>query len=230
MNGLTPEPVLELTGVMHAYRRTVALRGISMSVSPEEVVAVTGPSGCGKSTLLHAAAGIVRPQGGSVRLLGQDLGALDETARTVLRRRQVGIVLQFGQLVPDLSVLDNVALPLLLEGHDRATARTAATDWLCRSGLEAETAATPAELSGGQAQRAAVARALVTGPSVIFADEPTGSLDTTGGELLLDLLVGAARERGAALVLVTHDNMVAARADREIRLRDGVVEAVTVLR
>lgn len=230
MNVLTTEPVLELTGVTHAYRRTVALRGVSLSVSPEEVVAITGPSGCGKSTLLHAAAGIVRPQGGSVRLLGQDIGALDETARTVLRRKRVGIVLQFGQLVPDLTVLDNVALPLLLEGHERATARTAAAEWLRRSGLEAESTATPAELSGGQAQRAAVARALVTGPAVIFADEPTGSMDTTGGELLLDLLVGAARERGAAVVLVTHDNVVAARADREIRLRDGVVEAVTVLR
>lgn len=230
MTDTATDPVSELTGVTHSYRRTVALRGVSLAVAPGEVVAVTGPSGCGKSTLLHTAAGIVRPQGGSVRLLGRDLGTLDESARTTLRRTRVGIVLQFGQLVPDLSVLDNVALPLLLDGHDPAAARTAAAEWLHRVDLESEAAAIPAELSGGQAQRAAVARALVTGPAVVFADEPTGSMDTIGGELLLDLLVGAARERGAAVVLVTHDNVVAARADREIRLRDGVVEAEAVLR
>jgi len=223
-------PVLELTGVTHAYRHTVALRGVSLTVEAEEIVAVTGPSGCGKSTLLHAAAGILRPQGGSVRLLGKDLGELDETCRTRLRRKQVGIVLQFGQLVPDLSALDNVALPLLLDGHDRTAARTAASDWLAQVGLDADTSATPAELSGGQAQRVAVARALVTGPLLLFADEPTGSMDTLGGERLLDLLVGAARERGAAVVLVTHDNVVASRADRELRLRDGLVETESVLR
>jgi putative ABC transport system ATP-binding protein len=230
MTGTVDEPVVELHGVEHSYRRTVALRGVALRVLPEEVVAVTGPSGCGKSTLLHVAAGIVRPQGGLVRLLGQDLDRLDETERTRLRRRRVGIVLQFGQLVPDLSVLDNVALPLLLEGHDRQAARTAAASWLERTGLDAARDATPAELSGGQSQRAAVARALVTGPAVVFADEPTGSMDTLGGELLLDLLVGAARERGASVVLVTHDNVVAARADREVRLRDGLVETESVLR
>jgi putative ABC transport system ATP-binding protein len=225
----TPAP-LEVTGVEHSYRRTVALRGVSLSVSAGEVVAVTGPSGCGKSTLLHAAAGVIRPQAGSVQLLGQDLGELDEAARSRLRRRQVGLVLQFGQLVPDLPLVDNVALPLLLDGHDRAAARTAATEWLDRVGLGGEGAATPAEVSGGQSQRAAVARALITAPSIVFADEPTGSLDTLGGELLLDLLLDGARERGAAVVLVTHDNVVAARADREVRLRDGRVEAEAVLR
>jgi putative ABC transport system ATP-binding protein len=208
----------------------VALRGVSLSVQPGEVVAVTGPSGCGKSTLLHAAAGIIRPQAGSVRLLDHDLAALDEAERSKLRRREVGIVLQFGQLVPDLSVLENVALPLLLDGHERAAAQVAAQEWLDRVGLEADPDTMPAELSGGQAQRVAVARALVTGPAVIFADEPTGSMDTVGGELLLDLLLGAARDRAAAVVLVTHDNVVAAHADREIRLRDGSVEATAVLR
>jgi putative ABC transport system ATP-binding protein len=221
--------VLEMTGVEHSYRRTVALRGVSFSIAAGEVVAVTGPSGCGKSTLLHAAAGIVRPLGGSVRLLGQDLDTLDEAARSRLRRRQVGVVLQFGQLVPDLAVLDNVALPLLLDGHPRDAARTAARDWLDRVGMSAEDAALPAELSGGQAQRVAVARALVTGPAIVLADEPTGSLDTLGGEQLLDLLLSSARERGAAVVLVTHDNIVASRADREVRLRDGVVLADAVL-
>lgn len=224
------EPVLEMVGVEHAYRRTVALRGVSLRVLAGEVVAVTGPSGCGKSTLLHAAAGIVRPQAGTVRLLGDDLDQLDEASRSRLRRRKVGIVLQFGQLVPELGVLDNVALPLLLDGHHRAPARTAAREWLHRVGL-ADQADTPtSELSGGQAQRAAVARALVTGPALILADEPTGSMDSVGGEQLLGLLLGAAREHGAAVVLVTHDNVVASCADREVRLRDGAVDAVSVLR
>ena len=223
-------PVLEVTAIEHAYRRTVALRGVSLTVQPGEVVAVTGPSGCGKSTLLHVAAGIVRPQAGDVRLLGQDLLALDEAERTKLRRRRVGLVLQFGQLVPDLSVLENVALPLLLDGHEREPAFTAAAEWLRRAGLEADPDTLPSELSGGQAQRVAVARALVTGPAVLFADEPTGSMDTLGGEQLLELLLGVARERGAAVVLVTHDNVVAANADREVRLRDGRVETTAVLR
>jgi putative ABC transport system ATP-binding protein len=227
---MNDEPVLEVTAVEHAYRRTVALRGVSLTVQPGEIVAVTGPSGCGKSTLLHVAAGVLRPQAGDVRLLGRDLRALDEAERTKLRRRGVGLVLQFGQLVPDLSVLENVALPLLLDGHERQPAFTAAAEWLRRAGLEADPDALPSELSGGQAQRVAVARALVTGPAVLFADEPTGSMDTLGGEQLLDLLLGVARERAAAVVLVTHDNVVAANADREVRLRDGRVETIAVLR
>jgi putative ABC transport system ATP-binding protein len=227
---MSSRPVLELGGVEHAYRRTVALRGVSLAVEPGEVVAVTGPSGCGKSTLLHAAAGIIRPQAGTVRLAGHDLAALDERERTALRRREAGIVLQFGQLVPDLAVIENVALPLLLDGHERSAALVAANEWLERAGLALDPATPTAELSGGEAQRIAVARALVTGPSVVLADEPTGSLDTAGGEQLLALLLGAARERGAAVVLVTHDNVVAAHADREVRLRDGRVEAMAVLR
>ncbi|MDA0179418.1 ABC transporter ATP-binding protein [Solirubrobacter phytolaccae] len=222
--------ILRLRGVEHAYRRTVALRGVSLAVEPEEVVAVTGPSGCGKSTLLHVAAGILRPQAGAVTLLDQDLVTLDDAERARLRRRNVGVVLQFGQLVPDLSALENVALPLLLERHDRGAALTAAREWLERAGVGDERDTLAAELSGGQAQRVAVARALVTGPSIVFADEPTGSLDSTGGEALLALLLAAARERGAALVIVTHDNVVAAHADREVRLRDGHVEAEAVLR
>jgi putative ABC transport system ATP-binding protein len=222
--------ILELRGVEHAYRRTVALRGVSLAVEPEEVVAITGPSGCGKSTLLLVAAGILRPQAGDVRLLGEDLKALDEAGRAKLRRRSVGVVLQFGQLVPDLSAVENVALPLLLERHDRAAALTAARGWLERAGVDAAGDTLASELSGGEAQRVAVARALVTGPAVIFADEPTGSLDSSGGEAVLDLLLGAARERGAAVVVVTHDNVVASRADREVRLRDGRVAATAVLR
>jgi putative ABC transport system ATP-binding protein len=215
---------LELLRVEYAYRRDVALRGVSLKVKPGEVVAITGPSGCGKSTLLHCAAGILRPQAGTAQLVGQNLADLSEAVRTRLRRTQAGVVLQFGQLVPDLTLIDNVALPLLLEGHDRAGARRAAKEWLDRVGVGADATAVPGELSGGQNQRAAVARALVTGPAIVFADEPTGSLDSLAGEQMMELLLASVRNGGAALVLVTHDNMVAAYADREVRLRDGVVQ------
>jgi putative ABC transport system ATP-binding protein len=227
---MSAAPVLNLSGIEHAYNRTMALRGVSMTVDPGEVVAVTGPSGCGKSTLLHTAAGILRPQRGTVHVLGQDLALLDEAERTELRRRRIGIVLQFGQLVPDVPVLDNVALPLMFNGEGRLLARKAATAWLARVGVEDERDAVPAELSGGQMQRVALARALITDPSVILADEPTGAMDSIGGEQLLELLLESAGERGASIVLVTHDNVVASHADREVRLRDGVVEAENVLR
>ena len=223
------EPVLAINGLHHSYRRINALSGISLEVAAGETVAVTGPSGCGKSTLLHLASGILRAQTGSVRLLGHDLAQLDEAGCSRLRRREVGVVLQFGQLVPDLRLVDNVALPLLLDGVPREAARTAARSWLERVGLGGETDTFPTELSGGQGQRAAVARALITGPRVVFADEPTGSMDTAGGEMLLDLLVAAVHEHDAALVLVTHDNRVAARADREVRMRDGAVDYDVVL-
>ncbi|MEV0803894.1 ABC transporter ATP-binding protein [Kribbella sp. NPDC050281] len=218
------DAALDIQRVEYAYRRDVALRGVSLRVDPGEIVAVTGPSGCGKSTLLHCAAGILRPHAGTVELAGRNLAELSEAERTRVRRTQAGIVLQFGQLVPDLSLKDNVALPLLLEGHDAAAARRAALDWLERVGVAADSEALPSELSGGQNQRAAVARALVTGPAVVFADEPTGSLDSRAGEQMMELLVASARDGGAALVIVTHDNLVAAYADREVRLRDGVVQ------
>jgi putative ABC transport system ATP-binding protein len=224
------DPVLTVRAVSHAYTRTPALREVSLTVRPGEVVAVTGPSGCGKSTLLHVAAGLLAPQAGSVHLLGRDLADLDEPARAVLRRREVGVVLQYGQLVPDLSLEDNVALPLLLDGGELTAARTAARDALARVGLEQAGAATPEELSGGQAQRAAIARALITSPRILFADEPVASLDAVAGVDALELLLSVARRDGGAVVLVTHDNTVAAMADREVRLRDGVVERESVLR
>jgi putative ABC transport system ATP-binding protein len=223
------QPVLAVANVQHAYHRTVALRGVSLTVAPGEVVAVTGPSGCGKSTLLHAAAGLLRPASGSVRLFGQDLATLDDDARARLRRGPLSIVLQFGQLVAELPVLDNVALPLLLDGHEPRAARRLAADWLERCGVADLAAVAPPELSGGQAQRAAVARSLVTSPRLVLADEPTGSLDQLGGRELLDLLLGEVRARGTALVVVTHDNTVAARADREVRLLDGAVASEAVL-
>ncbi|NMM22852.1 MAG: ABC transporter ATP-binding protein [Phycicoccus sp.] len=215
------EVILSARAVEKSFGRTQALRGVSLELARGEVLAVTGPSGGGKSTLLHCLSGILRPEGGEVRYNGQRLDDLAEAPRTRLRRREFGIVLQFGQLVPELTVEQNVALPLLLEGHDRSAARTAARTWLDRLEVGNLAAALPGELSGGEVQRAALARALVTGPQVVFADEPTGALDTVGGEALLDVLLSTARERDASVVLVTHDNRVAAHADREVVLVDG---------
>ena len=214
---------VQLSGVSHAYGRTQALSDVSLTVEPGEVVAVTGPSGCGKSTLLLLAAGVLRAQSGRVVVAGTDLSGADDATRARFRRRTVGVVLQFGQLVPDLSVRDNVALPLLLEGHRPADARAAADGWLARVGLDVAPDTLPTDLSGGQAQLAAGARALVTGPQLLLADEPTASLDSTSGRALLDLLVDTTVQAGGCVVLVSHDNAVAARADREVRLRRGTV-------
>lgn len=211
-----------------SFARTEALRGVSVDIAVGETVAITGPSGSGKSTLMLCLAGILRPEAGEVTYDQQRLDHLGEAERTLLRRREMGIVLQFGQLVPELTAVQNVALPLLLESHDRASARRAALAWLERLGADDLADQVPSELSGGQAQRVAVARALVTGPKVVFADEPTGSLDTVAGEQVLGQLLGAVRDTGATLVMVTHENRVAASADREIVLRDGSVEGVGV--
>ncbi len=217
------EVLIEAANLEKAFGRTQALRGVSVSVAPGEVVAVTGPSGSGKSTLLLCLSGVLRPEAGHIAYGGARLDELGEADRTRLRRRQFGLVLQFGQLVPELTAVQNVALPLLLEGHDPSASRTAAQSWLERLGAADVATALPGELSGGESQRVAVARALVTGPKVIFADEPTGALDTVGGEQVLKELISAAHDKGAAVVLVTHDNRVAAHAGREVALRDGRV-------
>jgi putative ABC transport system ATP-binding protein len=211
-----------------SFARTEALRGVGIEVDPGESVAITGASGSGKSTLLLCLAGILRPEAGDVSFDGRRVDRMSETERSLLRRREFGIVLQFGQLLPELTAAQNVALPLLLEGHARASALRAAASWLDRVGGEDLADRPPAELSGGEQQRVAVARALVTGPRVVFADEPTGALDTVAGEQVLGLLLGAVRDGGATLVIVTHDNRVAARVDREIVLRDGALQPAGV--
>lgn len=215
--------LIEARGLYKAYGRTEALRGVSIDVSAGERIAITGPSGSGKSTLLLLLAGILRPEAGEVRYAGARLDDHSEASRTRLRRREFGVVLQFGQLVPELTALQNVTLPLMLERHDRASADRLARSWLERLDAAAFAEALPGELSGGEAQRVAVARALVTSPRVVYADEPTGALDTVSGEALLQTLHDAAKEADAAVVVVTHDNRVAARADREVRLVDGVI-------
>lgn len=218
---MTAEPLLTARSLQKAFARTQALDGASLEVNQGELVAVTGASGSGKSTLLLCLAGVLRPEGGQVHYAGHCLDDLNDAARSRLRRQKFGLVLQFGQLVPELTAVDNVALPLLLERHGRAASRTAARTWLDRMGAAELADAVPGELSGGQAQRVAIARALVAGPTIIFADEPTGALDSLGGRAVMETLTEVARETKAALIVVTHDNRVAAYADREVRLVDG---------
>ncbi|GHD17493.1 macrolide ABC transporter ATP-binding protein [Streptomyces violarus] len=216
-------PLLTARGLTKAHGRTPALRGASVELRPGEILAVTGASGSGKSTLLHCLAGIVRPDEGSVTYDGRRLEDLPEKRLSELRRTEFGVVFQFGQLIPELTALDNVALPLLLAGTDRTRARARAGEWLERFGVRGQEDLRPGELSGGQAQRAALARALVTGPRVVFADEPTGALDSLAGEQVMTALVHTARESETAVLLITHDAQVAAYADREVQLRDGSV-------
>ena len=219
-------PVLAARGVTRSFGATEALRGADLTVGYGEVLAVMGPSGSGKSTLLHCLAGILRPDSGEVRFAGRRTDQLGERARTELRRRSFGFVFQFGQLVPDLPAIENVMLPLLLAGQARAAAREQAAALLATLELDGLEQRRPGELSGGQAQRVAVARALVIRPEVIFADEPTGSLDSLAGLRVMQLLTGAARSQGATVVLVTHEARVAAYSDREVMVRDGQVTSL----
>lgn len=216
--------LLRGTGMHRAYGPTPALRGVDIEVGEGEIVAVTGPSGCGKSTLLHCLSGILRVDSGEVRYRDQDIALWTEGARSRLRRTDFGVLFQFGQLVPELTAAENVALPLLLAGAHRRDARKAATLWLGRFGVGDLADKLPGTMSGGQQQRCAVARALVTEPKVLFADEPTGALDVLTGEQVLREIVHVVREQGTSVVLVTHEAQIAAYADREIVLRDGVVD------
>ncbi|WP_411104981.1 ABC transporter ATP-binding protein [Streptomyces sp. cmx-4-9] len=218
--------LLTARGLHKTYGKTEALRGATVDLREGEILAVTGASGSGKSTLLHCLAGIVTPDEGAVLYDGRRLNTYDENRRTELRRTDFGIVFQFGQLIPELSVLDNVALPLLLAGASRGETHRRADEWLERFGVRGQRELRPGELSGGQAQRAALARALITRPRVVFADEPTGALDSLAGEQMMTALVHAVRETGAAVLLITHDAQVAAYADREVQLADGAVTAL----
>jgi putative ABC transport system ATP-binding protein len=217
-------PILQGRGVVKSYGRSTALRGVTIDVSAGEIIAVTGPSGCGKSTLLYCLSGIFAPDAGEVSYAGRRVDEMSESARSRLRRTDFGVLFQFGQLVAELSAVDNVALPLGLRGARRREARTAAMTWLDRLGVADVAQDRPGEMSGGQAQRIALARALVTEPRVLFADEPTGALDTLTGEAMLGHIVRVVREQGTAVVLVTHEATVAAHADREVMLRDGALD------
>jgi putative ABC transport system ATP-binding protein len=222
MNG---ECVLEARELVKSFGATRALRGASVTVGRGEILAVMGPSGSGKSTLLHCLAGILVPDSGQVVFDGTGLSTLRENRRSALRRDKFGFVFQFGQLVPELTAEENVALPLLLAGARRAGALRKAREWFPRLGLDGLERHRSGEMSGGEAQRVALARGLVTGPEILFADEPTGALDSLAGENVMNLLTAAARDQGTTVVLVTHEPRVAAYADREIVVRDGAVAA-----
>lgn len=213
--------MVEAESVSLSYGATQALRGASLSVSPGEVVALVGPSGAGKSSLLYCVAGLARPDSGRVMFDEIDLASADDETLTRLRRERFGFVFQFGELVPELTILENVSLPLRLQGSRAAEAAAAAADVLGELGIDDLAARLPSQVSGGQAQRAAVARALVHEPAVVYADEPTGALDSESSDRVLERLLSAARSRDAAVVLVTHDMEVAGRADRTVEIVDG---------
>ena len=222
----TSGPLLEARGLTLSFGETPALQGADLSVRAGEILAVMGPSGSGKSTLLHCLAGILRPDVGEVWFAGRRLDTQSDRQRSTLRRTRFGFVFQFGQLVPELSAEENVALPLMLAGQRRAAAVAQARTWFDRLGLQGTEGRRSGELSGGQAQRVALARALVLEPEVIFADEPTGALDSLTGEVVMELLSNAVRHQGTTVVLVTHEPRVAAYADREVVVRDGRVSAL----
>ncbi len=217
---------IEARDVVLSFGQTPALRGASLRAEPGEIVAIMGPSGSGKSTLLHCLAGILVPDKGEIHFDGRRVDTLGDNERSLLRRDHFGFVFQFGQLVPELTAEENVALPLLLGGVKRAAALRRARPWFDRLGLAGLEKRRSGELSGGQAQRVALARGLVAGPGVLFADEPTGALDSLTGEQVMDLLVSSAREQGTTVVLVTHEARVAAYADRQVIVRDGKVNAL----
>jgi putative ABC transport system ATP-binding protein len=221
-----PAAIIEARGVVKSFGQTPALRGATIAARPGEIVAVMGPSGSGKSTLLHCLAGILVPAEGQVWFAGQRLDTLRETQRSELRRDRFGFVFQSGQLVPELTAEENVALPLLFGGTRRAAALAQARAWLGRLGLDGLGRRRSGELSGGQAQRVALARGMVTGPQVLFADEPTGSLDSVSGELVMSLMTRTAREQGTTVILVTHEARVAAYSDRDVIVRDGMVSTL----
>jgi putative ABC transport system ATP-binding protein len=226
---MEPDPVSDTTSIpllrarsLHKwFGQTEALRGVDLDIHQGEVLAIMGPSGSGKSTLLHCLAGVMVPEKGTVALGGTVISALNEAERSALRLTTLGFVFQFGQLLPELNALDNTSIPLLLAGRRRKDALKEAGDILGQLGMGDALTKLPTELSGGEAQRVAVARAMVTRPQLLFADEPTGSLDSFAAENVLNALLDLVRQMGTTVVIITHDPRTAAYADREVIVRDG---------
>jgi putative ABC transport system ATP-binding protein len=226
-------PLVQAENLTKTYGKgeaaVVALDHVNMSVNPGEVVAVMGPSGCGKSTLLHLLGGLDRPTEGQVFIDGSALSTLSDDALTQIRRRKIGFVFQFFNLIPILSSVDNASLPLVLDGKNTAKAKQLATEWLTKVGLGARLANLPDQLSAGQQQRVAIARALITNPVLVLADEPTGNLDSRASDEIAALLQQVGKEWGRAVLMVTHDPRIAAYADRIIFLKDGKIVNETLL-
>ncbi len=225
---LAPLIILAAAAVSRTYTggetQVRAVAGVSLALQKGEFVALVGPSGCGKSTLLHLCGAMDRPSSGTVRLETADLSSADDTELTRIRRERVGVVFQFFNLLPTLTLLENVALPLLLSGQRAAAAQPAARALLDRVGLAPRLEHYPQQLSGGELQRGALARALVHRPALLVADEPTGNLDSENGARVLALLGELNRETGVTMLLATHAPDVAAAAHRIVRMRDGKIE------
>ena len=224
-------PALELRGVRRVFRQgevqLPVLNGIDLVLRSGEIVALVGPSGAGKSTLLHVAGLLERPDGGAVLIEGRNCGDLSDEHRTLLRRRALGFVYQFHHLLPEFSALENVMLPQMIASVPRATARDKAASLLERVGLGARLSHRPARLSGGEQQRVAIVRALANDPKILLADEPTGNLDHTTAEGVIETLLGIVRARGLAALIATHNLDLARRLDRIVTLEDGKLRTVT---
>lgn len=215
--------IISAKNIKKSYGKTEILHGVSLDVKQGEVLAIMGPSGSGKSTLLHSLAAIISVDSGEIMFDDRNIAKLNDNKRSILRRTAFGFVFQFSQLVPELTVIDNVALPLLLNGVNRNEAYKEAKKWLGGVGLTDKYESTPGEISGGQAQRVAIARAMVVQPKILFADEPTGSLDSLNSEHVMELFIKTAKDHGTTVIMVTHEPSIAAYADREIVVRDGQI-------